>query len=155
MISGKMVYFPVFDCILENAPKNILRYLVRCKKKLKKKTPTTTSSTGHHILHPQQSIGFHTINLSSKSTAHLKPTPLPISSPPQPTRTTTLLPKNHKNHHNKAPHHRVQKTHKSQQVLQQKPTSPVFKNPQAMNNSTHRNRPPHQSATHREYRFAK
>ena len=130
-------------------------YGVWCDVKKNKK-----KNSSHHILHPQQSTPPPTLSprhcpprahlnypkittttmadLSSKSTAHLKPTPPPPSSPLQPTRTTIPLPKNH----NKAPHHRVQKTHKSQQPPQQKPSSSMFKNPQAMNNPTHHNRPP-------------
>ena len=37
MISGKIIVFPVFDCILENSLKNILQCLEQCKMKKKKK----------------------------------------------------------------------------------------------------------------------
>ena len=100
-----------------------------------------------------------------------KPTPQPTQThpaTPQPTKTTTPLPTNRNNHHHKNPHHRCWKTHKSQQQNpvncnkppQQRPTSPVFKNPQAMNNldppqsaTTSIGKPPHQKThnktTHR------
>jgi hypothetical protein len=39
MIFRKMFVFPVFVCILENAPENILRCLARRKMNLKKKKP--------------------------------------------------------------------------------------------------------------------
>jgi hypothetical protein len=37
MILGKIIFFPVFGCILENSLKNILQCLEQCKMKKKKK----------------------------------------------------------------------------------------------------------------------
>ena len=48
MILGKIIVFPVFDCILENSLKNILQCLEECKMKKKKNSETHCKVQIHH-----------------------------------------------------------------------------------------------------------
>jgi hypothetical protein len=82
-----------------------------------KKTLATTSSTGHHLLHPQQSTTHHR---SFKQITTKNPQSQPQASDIQ----------NKKSMNN----HPV--THKSQQPPQQSPTSPDSKNPQIATTTT-------------------
>ena len=48
MISGKIIVFPVFDCILENSLKNILQCLEQRKMKIKENLETYCKVQTHH-----------------------------------------------------------------------------------------------------------
>jgi hypothetical protein len=56
MISGKIIFFPVFGYILENNPENILQYLIPRKMKKKTQSETTANHRNSTINHRNSTV---------------------------------------------------------------------------------------------------
>jgi hypothetical protein len=135
MISGKIIVFPVFDCILENSLKNILQCLEQ--RKMKKENSETHCKVQTHHHNPP------IINRKPPSQQTHKPSKPTTTSPTAPP-STTSSPTHHQQTRNPA----NPQTHKPSKPANPQP--PANPKPRPHRPITSNPKPAHLPATHHQ-----
>jgi hypothetical protein len=142
MISGKIIVFPVFDCILENSLKNILQCLEQRKMKKENSETHCKVQTHHHnpLIINRKPPSQQTHKPSKPTTTSPTAPPSTTSSPTHhPQTQQTRNPANPKTHnhesHRAAPPSTTSSPNHHQQT--RKPTNPT--NPQTHNHQQTQN----------------